>query len=248
MSLDTLTQCPICDADLTGRIEKCEQWCPDCGGDLDGPRFQSEPEPVFPEMPERKRQKRIDKLNKRQVLAMIDACPDSDTGARNAAMIAACFWGGLRLHELLTIGVHDIQDQKIYVAEAKGNKPRTSRLLKEGVPFVRKWQRKRAKMGLPDTSPLFCSIRKPWAGKQMNPRYFRAFLKDVAADVGIPGRVHPHALRHSHASELTDVGVPINKLSKQLGHSSSHVTAQYIDHVRSKDLDELEGLDFEDKK
>jgi integrase len=43
--------------------------------------------------------------------------------------------------------------------------------------------------------------------------------------------VHPHGLRHTHASELRQEGVDLGIIGKQLGHASIATTARYIDHL-----------------
>lgn len=61
-------------------------------------------------------------------------------------------------------------------------------------------------------------------------------MKRLARKGGVDKRVHAHGLRHTHAFELSYEGKPINVISKQLGHSSSAVTARYIDHVAPADV------------
>jgi integrase len=61
-------------------------------------------------------------------------------------------------------------------------------------------------------------------------------IKRLADQAGIDKRVHPHGLRHTHATELADEGTAVNGISKQLGHSSSAVTARYIDHVSNREV------------
>jgi integrase len=57
-------------------------------------------------------------------------------------------------------------------------------------------------------------------------------LKRQAARAGIDKRVHPYGLQHTDGAE----GVPVNVISKQLGHASSAVTARYIDHIAPPDV------------
>lgn len=43
-------------------------------------------------------------------------------------------------------------------------------------------------------------------------------------------------LRHAHGAELAAEGVPVNVISRQLGHANSAVTARYIDHTAPPDV------------
>ena len=53
----------------------------------------------------------------------------------------------------------------------------------------------------------------------------------LGVKAGIDKRVHPHGLRHCHAAELAAEGVPVNVISRQLGHNSIATTAKYLDHI-----------------
>jgi site-specific recombinase XerD len=53
-------------------------------------------------------------------------------------------------------------------------------------------------------------------------------MKDVAAAKGLdPNKYHPHALRRCFATHCHDNGMPIEAVSKLLGHSKLSVTVRY---------------------
>lgn len=56
----------------------------------------------------------------------------------------------------------------------------------------------------------------------------------LARKAGLEG-VGLHSLRHSHASQLLAAGVSLPAVSKRLGHSSVHVTAQIYSHSFTAD-------------
>jgi integrase len=58
----------------------------------------------------------------------------------------------------------------------------------------------------------------------------------TGAKAGLAKRVHPHGLRHSYASALVREGVPLNVISKALGHSSSAITSRYLDYIAPADV------------
>jgi integrase len=62
-------------------------------------------------------------------------------------------------------------------------------------------------------------------------KYVDGLLPRLAQKAGIDKRVHPHGLRHTHASELRSEGLDIGVISRQLGHKSIATTAQYLDHI-----------------
>lgn len=69
------------------------------------------------------------------------------------------------------------------------------------------------------------------SGEMMNPddaRYFNMFCKEEF------GHGSFHTLRHTYATMLLEAGADIELVSKQLGHSSINITAQYYSHVLDK--------------
>ncbi len=61
-------------------------------------------------------------------------------------------------------------------------------------------------------------------------------LPRLAKRAGIEKRVHPHALRHSHAAELARERLPVNLIQAQLGHSSLATTSRYLAHIAPEEL------------
>jgi hypothetical protein len=65
--------------------------------------------------------------------------------------------------------------------------------------------------------------------KPMLIRQLRCYLHEASAAAGIPGRIVPHQLRHTYASELLRCGVDLPALMKLLGHASPDMTMVYLD-------------------
>lgn len=59
---------------------------------------------------------------------------------------------------------------------------------------------------------------------------YRKYLQTVALDA-IGRTITPHYLRHTHASLLMQSGVPIDTISRRLGHAGSQVTREIYLHV-----------------
>jgi integrase/recombinase XerD len=83
--------------------------------------------------------------------------------------------------------------------------------------------------------PVFPVICQPHTGNPMYQSSFRDALEGLRVKAGIEKRVHAHCLRHVYASSMAREGFPINIISKCLGHSSSAVTARYVDHLAPED-------------
>jgi integrase len=62
-------------------------------------------------------------------------------------------------------------------------------------------------------------------------------LKEAAEILGITQRVHPHAFRHSYATNLLRSGTDIRTIQQQLGHTSVETTEIYAHAMGSKGVD-----------
>jgi integrase len=56
-------------------------------------------------------------------------------------------------------------------------------------------------------------------------------FKRLLADIGLPASVRIHDLRHSSASLLLNLGIPLKVIQTILGHSSIKVTADIYSHL-----------------
>jgi integrase len=70
----------------------------------------------------------------------------------------------------------------------------------------------------------------------------RKALRDAAVAAGIPGRIHPHLLRHCYATHLVELGVPLSEIQELMGHARLETTMIYL-HVRSPIETRISPLD-----
>jgi site-specific recombinase XerD len=96
-----------------------------------------------------------------------------------------------------------------------------------GRRWLDRWLDKRKGFAGSSTVPLFCTL----GGEKLATTYVRALLRRLKRKTGIQKRVHPHGLRHTHASELLREGTNIGEISRQLGHSSIATTDRYLNHI-----------------
>jgi site-specific recombinase XerD len=137
--------------------------------------------------------------------------------------------GGLRCKEALSLYPKDIDPAAgtIRVLQGKGSRARTIGLDAGAFAVIERWMEMRRKRSIDGRRPLFCTL----GGDSLSPAYVRKMLPRTARKAGILKRVHAHGLRHTHAAQLASEGVPINVISKQLGHSNIGTTSRYIDHI-----------------
>ena len=82
-------------------------------------------------------------------------------------------------------------------------------------------------------------------GTPIRPAWLSRTFARLAADAGLPD-LSPrpfHGLRHTYATLALEAGVPIEVISKRLGHSSIAITADIYQHVRPRlDRDAAEAV------
>jgi len=57
-------------------------------------------------------------------------------------------------------------------------------------------------------------------------------LRDMARAAGCTGRVHPHRLRHSFATEMVRLGVSLPALMQMMGHRDIRMTLRYVEVIQ----------------
>lgn len=172
-------------------------------------------------------------LTSSEVYALIDACADTPTGRRNA-MIVKMFWRtGLRCSELIALLPKDVDLDRgaVTVLHGKGDKRRVVAIDPEAGDWFSVWEGERRELGLTRLQPYFPVLIGPTRGLALGDAYIREFMKQLGRRAGVEKRVHPHCLRHSYASWLLDMDVPIHYIQRCLGHTSIAVTQRYADHV-----------------
>ncbi len=168
------------------------------------------------------------------MLALLDALPArGPAAARNRALIVVMWRAGLRVAEALALEPKDVDlDQgTVTVLRGKGAKRRVAAIDQGAREFLEAWLAERARLALEPGAPLFCGTRPGVVGHPVSRPYVTQMLKRYAEHAGITKRVHPHGLRHTHAAELNQAGVPITEIQHQLGHNDLRMTAHYVDHL-----------------
>jgi integrase/recombinase XerD len=172
-----------------------------------------------------------------QEIDLILNLPDTQkpAGIRNAAMIELMYAAGLRVSELVTIKLQDVNlDGCCVRVFGKGAKERM-------VPFGQPARRKidnyvtlaRPLLLRPHISPFLFVAR---AGNPMTRQGFWKILKHYAQAAGIAKAITPHSLRHSFASHLLEGGADLRSVQIMLGHVDISTTQIYThvarDHLK----------------
>lgn len=71
---------------------------------------------------------------------------------------------------------------------------------------------------------------------------YNDFLKLLAAGAGINKKITTHTARHTYATWLLNKGVPVESVSRALGHSSIKMTTHYAKMLGSKVIEDMKKL------
>jgi site-specific recombinase XerD len=156
------------------------------------------------------------------------------TGIRNRAMTMLLYRSGLRVSEVLALRPADVDfdAHSVRLLTTKSQEAQTRGFHPSADDALLRWIDKRKQLGIGNHGrKLFCTITQGNVGNPMSAESVRKFLREAAAGAGIEKRVHPHGLRHTFAAELEAQGLTVPTISKLLGHSSTAVTAKYLDHL-----------------
>jgi integrase/recombinase XerD len=168
-------------------------------------------------------------LSQEQVLRLLDSPdPKHVRGLRDRAMLGLMYASGLRVSELLSLKLRDVDLARgVLAAYGKGSK---RRLVPVGEVALQHLEAHLAAQ-LParlKASEGFVFHRpngKPWTRQMV-----WKLVARYARGAGIPGKVHPHRLRHSFATHLLAGGADLRTVQTLLGHSDI-VTTEIYTHV-----------------
>lgn len=176
-----------------------------------------------------------------EVFSLLDEPGEEDRFAsRDQAMLELLYSTGMRVAELASLN----QDQLDFVSgmvtvRGKGNK---ERLVPVGNPALEAVQHylpdrdqvsvARAKRGHEiEKKALFLNS----LGGRLTTRSIERLVKMYGQRAGIVSRVTPHALRHSFATHLLEMGADLRSVQELLGHASLSTTQKYthlnLDHL-----------------
>jgi len=128
---------------------------------------------------------------------------------------------GLRLSELLDLkrGDVDLAGQRLRIEEAKGRRDRVVYLSQTCVQALERYL-----AGQP-AGPEVALLCHP-SGQGVSYRWVQERVRQWDEEIGVVG-VSPHRLRHTFATRLINLGVPVTTLQRLLGHRDLGTTQRY---------------------
>ncbi|MGZ5024729.1 MAG: site-specific tyrosine recombinase/integron integrase [Chthoniobacterales bacterium] len=142
---------------------------------------------------------------------------------RDAAIMELFYSSGLRLAELASLNVADVD---VYTESVRVlGKGRKERVCPVGAPALGAISRYRSAANV-QSGPLFINKQR----RRISVRSIWLILKRYLRHTSIPVSISPHKLRHSFATHMLDSGADLRSVQALLGHASLSTTQIYT-HV-----------------
>jgi len=163
-------------------------------------------------------------LDADQMGRLLDQGADDPLELRDLAMLELFYSSGLRLAELVSVDLGDIDpaDASLEVT-GKGAKSRRVPVGGKALAALRRWLEVRGALANSQEPALFVSRR----GNRIHPRTVQARVSRWAVAKGAPRGLHPHLMRHSFASHLLESSGDLRAVQELLGHADIATTQIY---------------------
>ncbi len=170
-----------------------------------------------------------------QMSRLLELPADGPLALRDRAIMELFYSSGLRLSELVTLDITDLDlnDGTVRVT-GKGNKTRVVPVGRHARAALRAWIDQRLTIPGPDPRALFIGL----AGRRMTPRAVQSRIRFWGRRQGLEGTLHPHMLRHSFASHLLESSGDLRAVQELLGHADISTTQIYT-HLDFQHLAEV---------
>jgi len=162
-------------------------------------------------------------------------CVDAK-GYRDRAMLELLYATGIRVTELISLNVDDINLAAGVIRCESKNKERLIPLYPAAINAITEYvvQVRNGMIATPDEPALFVNMN----GERMSRQGFWKIIKVYQEKAGIKKDITPHTLRHSFAAHLLENGADLRSIQEMLGHADISSTQVYA-HLVKKQLKDV---------
>ena len=174
-------------------------------------------------------EKKTPEILTQEEAALLLEQPDITTakGMRDKAMLELLYATGMRVSELISLKMADVNLSMNYVLCKDKSKERVIPFGKEAEKALKQYLAGSRNMLLKGSQSeyLFTNC----TGSPMSRQGFWKLIKQYAAKAGITKDITPHTLRHSFGAHLVQNGADLRAVQEMMGHSDIATTQIYMD-------------------
>jgi integrase/recombinase XerD len=147
-------------------------------------------------------------------------------GIRDKAMLEFAYATGMRVTEIISLNLEDVNFEEAYVSCKTGTKQRNIPLGTMSLKALKDYVEEARPYLIKDESvkSLFVNIN----GKRLTRQGFWKIVKYYKEQAHITKEITPHVLRHSFATHLLQNGADLKAIQSMLGHSDISSTQVYM--------------------
>lgn len=145
---------------------------------------------------------------------------------RDKAMLELMYATGIRVSELVSLTIDDINVQAGYIRCSERGRERIIPIGSVARISLRQYLKQARPAMISDDSSAI--LFPNYSGQPMSRQGFWKILKQYAAKAGIESDITPHTLRHSFAAHLLENGADLRSVQEMLGHSDISTTQIYL--------------------
>ncbi|WP_333861676.1 site-specific tyrosine recombinase XerD [Clostridium sp.] len=176
-------------------------------------------------------------LTVEEVDKLLDS-PDPTTykGIRDKAMLEIMYAAGMKVMELLTLTIYDIDLKFSYIrCKSLKNKERLVPIGSVAVEYLKNYLDIRPQLNIHSLDTLFLNLR----GSPMSRQGFWKIVKYYAKESKINKDINAFTLRHSFAVHLLQNGADIKSVQELLGHKDLSATQIYSAVLKKNKIAEV---------
>ena len=168
-----------------------------------------------------------DVLTEKEMFKLLDSI-DTKTplGYRNKAIVELMYASGLRVSEVISLTIHDLNwNENTVRVFGKGNKHRIIPVAKVSMSFVKNYYLSYRPLLKKTNNTDILFLNK--FGKKLTRMGIWKILQQLALKAKIKTKISPHTIRHSFATHLLERGANLRVIQILLGHESINTTQIY---------------------